>query len=449
MSGSTSRRQRLTALVEERPIEAIEQLDVMLRIVVFKSWLLLTVVGLTAAGFIAFACLYRVPLKVEGRGILLSRPGGENGERLVQVTAPASGRLARVTVAVGDVVRAGQVLAEIDRGEVKDQIRETGLALERLREEDDKLSRFDETEVTSLTEARAKVEHALQRSLELDQQRLGSFRQIATSDRMLKGQHFLSNREALRSQVEADGVESNIAATQARLQESSYTRIEDATRRRREKLKRSLSIHEAEVKLTLLHERHERESRLISPYAGRVVELMITPHVLVEKGTPAALLSPRDAGAGERERPPPLEALAFVPAGPGKKVRVDHAVEISPATVRRQEHGFIRGVVRSVSEIPATEAAMLAELKHKTLVAGFLNQSADGALLLVRIRLPEAPAVPGGEASSRANRLTWSSSSGAAQPVLSGTLCSASIVAERRMLIALVIPWAKHSVGLD
>ena len=51
MSGSTSRRQRMTALVEERPIEAIEQLDVMLRIVVFKSWLLLAAVGLTAAGF--------------------------------------------------------------------------------------------------------------------------------------------------------------------------------------------------------------------------------------------------------------------------------------------------------------------------------------------------------------------------------------------------------------
>jgi HlyD family secretion protein len=446
MSGSTSRRQRMTALVEERPIEAIEQLDVMLRIVVFKSWLLLAAVGLTAAGFIAFACLYKVPLKVEGRGILLSRPGGEKGERLVQVTAPASGRLARVAVASGDEVRAGQVLAEIDRGELKDQIREAGVALERLREEDDKLSRFDETEIASLTEARNKVAHALTRSLELDQQRLGGYRKIAAGDRALKDRHYVSEREALQSQVEADRVESTIAGTQAKLQEMSYGRIEDTTRRQRDKLKRSLAIHEAEVKLALLRERHERESRVVSPYAGRVVEVMITPHVLVDKGAPVALLSPRDADAGAGETAP-MEAIAFVPAGPGKKVRVDHAVEISPATVRRQEHGFIRGVVRSVSEIPATEAAMLAELKHKTLVTSFLNESGNQALLLVRIHLPEAPAAPG--RGTGANRLTWSSSSGAAQVVLTGTLCTASVVAERRPLIALVIPWAKHAVGLD
>jgi HlyD family secretion protein len=142
-----------------------------------------------------------------------------------------------------------------------------------------------------------------------------------------------------------------------------------------------------------------------------------------------------------------MEAIVFVPAGPGKKVRVDHGVEISPATTRREEHGFIRGVVSSVSEIPANEAAMLAELKHKTLVTSFLNQSAGRSLLLIRVRLPEAAATL--RDGVRANKLTWSSSAGALQPVLSGTLCSASIVAERRRLVSLVIPWAKHAAGLD
>ena len=47
------------------------------------------------------------------------------------------------------------------------------------------------------------------------------------------------------------------------------------------------------------------------------------------------------------------------------------------------------------------------------------------------------------------NRLDWSSSSGAYQPVSSGTLCSASIVVERRPLIVLAMPWFKGLIGID
>ena len=81
-----------------------------------------------------------------------------------------------------------------------------------------------------------------------------------------------------------------------------------------------------------------------------------------------------------------------MPAGMGKRVQVGHSVEVSPDTTRRHEHGYIRGVVQSVSEIPATEMAMLADLKHKTLVDSFVEQYAGQVLLSIRVELPELPA---------------------------------------------------------
>ena len=95
-----------------------------------------------------------------------------------------------------------------------------------------------------------------------------------------------------------------------------------------------------------------------------------------------------------------------MPAGLGKKIHPDDLVEISPDTVRRQEHGFIRGVVRSVSEIPATEMAMIADLKHKTLVTSFLQQYSGQVLLSIRVQLRQKP-----DEKGRAV-LDWSSVSG-------------------------------------
>ena len=51
----------------------------------------------------------------------------------------------------------------------------------------------------------------------------------------------------------------------------------------------------------------------------------------------------------------PYDAIVFVPAGEGKKIDGNDQVEVSPTTVKREEHGFIRGRVVAVSELPATK----------------------------------------------------------------------------------------------
>lgn len=190
-------------------------------------------------------------------------------------------------------------------------------------------------------------------------------------------------------------------------------------------------------------EQLERETKVVSPYAGKVVDLMLTPHAAIDKGAPAVLLSPE---SGEM---PPMQAIVFVPAGRGKKIRAGDSVEISPDTTRRQEHGFIRGTVHAVSEIPATEEAMLAELKHKSLVAAFAHQQDERVLLSIHVELRERPPTAHPAGVVPANHLEWSSILGTEQRVSIGTLCAASIVVEKKPLIALAWPWLKQMAGMD
>jgi hypothetical protein len=167
----------------------------------------------------------------------------------------------------------------------------------------------------------------------------------------------------------------------------AYDRLRDETLRNRASLKRKLAVREAETRLELLQARFQRDTRIVSPYAGKVVDLLITPHALVEKGTAAALLRSLNTASED------LEAILFVPAGQGKKIRVGDAVQVAPDTVRRQEHGFIRGEIRSVSEIPCTDQAMLAELKHPALVSSLVEKYRGQVLLIIHRSLGEAPSL--------------------------------------------------------
>src|SRR5262249_9524087 len=159
------------------------------------------------------------------------------------------------------------------------------------------------------------------------------------------------------------------------------------------------------------------------------------PGGLVQEGAPVVLLHarrPRDAG-------PSYDAIAFVAAGEGKRIEVGHRVEVVPATVKREEHGFMRGHVVAISELPATRLALDAALQHPELVDAFLKRYAPGVVLRVQIDLDKRlPAWPGRPITFR-----WSSSAGTPPALKTGTICQAAIIVERRPLIQLILPWTK------
>ena len=64
---------------------------------------------------------------------------------------------------------------------------------------------------------------------------------------------------------------------------------------------------------------------------------------LVREGGPIVLLHSPKAELGTDDEELEYDAVVFVPAGDGKKIDENDVVEVSPTTVKREEHGFIRG----------------------------------------------------------------------------------------------------------
>jgi HlyD family secretion protein len=354
---------------------------------------------------------------------------------------------------LGDHVEPGCLLGEISQDDLSDTIREAESKLRDLRNEDFALTNFELHEKQTHDEAMARVK----RATDLDQKNAADKLEIA--NRLSEGadrlrQNFnMSYQELLTAREKMYEIRDVLNKGKTRLAELLLEGTKAENSRRKAQLDRRLKINEQKRKLADARKKMMRTSQLVSREYGRIAQVLSAPGELVHEGAPVVLLhSPKD-GRGTDDEEAPYDSIIFVPAAEGKKIEVGHKVEVSPTTIKREEHGFIRGKVVGVSELPATKLAMASALQHPELVDSFLKRYAPGVLLRVHVKLDEAPPADLARAieqgASGTNHFLWSSSSGLSRPLKTGTMCQAAIVVDRPSLITLVLPWTKRITGLN
>jgi len=372
----------------------------------FWAWGRLAMMFAVCAAGVFFAAGYGVYTKVHGEGILLI----EN-DTLTLVRVPSTGRLIAVHVKQGDQVKPGDLIGEISKDELKDAIHEAESMLGDLQRQDTELAQIEEKDRKNKEAAMARLKQDIDRA------------QNDSSEKMKMAQ-----REA---ELQQDQTNAEIS-------------------RRRAQLERRLKIRQLETKLGLDRDKLLRTSRIVSHTRGQVAEVLSASGELVKEGAPVVVLHAPRAQRGTDDSEPPYDALVFVPAGAGKKIVHFDPVEVVPATVEREVHGFIRGHVTGIGELPANKLTVEEALGDPELADEFLKQYPREGVLLVKVKLEDrANLGREGRWSGLANRFTWSTATGAGRRLKTGTMCQAAIVIERRRLITLIIPWSGRIVGVN
>lgn len=173
--------------------------------------------------------------------------------------------------------------------------------------------------------------------------------------------------------------------------------------------------------LQQLREQLDVESRVVSPYDGRVVQLRSDVFEFVTQGS--TLLTLELAGDQFAE----LEAVIYLPVAAGQSVHTGMPVQLVPASVRKEEYGYMIGRVVSVSDFPATEEQMLRVVGNEQLVRML---SGGTAAIEVRAALTLDPSTYSG--------FRWSSSEGPPIKLTPGTLCTAEVVIGQRSPASLL-----------
>ncbi|MFD2141392.1 NHLP bacteriocin system secretion protein [Ancylobacter oerskovii] len=381
------------------------------------------------AGAVAWSAVFTIPISVDGDGIFLS------SGRIIDVVSDATGQIRELTVAPGDVVGPGMVVARVEQPELLLRLVVARGEMDDAVDFRNALIRFQEREAAEQAAMRAaRLASLKDRLAALQDQNVTLLEQQAGVERLAERQ-IVTRERLIEVSAAVLQVNSQIADAKDEIAKMEAAAVIKAADNERARLEAERQVTEARRAVTTLEDQLERQGAIRSPFGGHVVEAKANVGQMVQPGTAILAvervprLSPN--GKGQSHIIPVPLVVAYVKAADGKKIAEGMVAEISPLTAPQEEYGFIRGRVTHVAEAPASTAGMTRTLQNDRLVQSFVARL--GVPLEITIEPEMDPEDP--------QQYLWSSSRGAAAPpVASGTLAEVRVTVRSAPLLTLVFP---------
>jgi HlyD family secretion protein len=172
------------------------------------------------------------------------------------------------------------------------------------------------------------------------------------------------------------------------------------------------------------------KSQIISPYAGRVLELTVQAGQMLQTGGRLGSIEVEDPASK-------LVGLTYFPIQAGKQIASGMPIYVAPDTVERERFGSILGTVTAVSAFPVTKEGITSLVGNAEVVN---TLAAQGPAIEVVAELAQDPTTASG--------YKWSSSTAPALRITSGTTMVGRVVLEQRAPITYLLPWWREISGL-
>ena len=398
-----------------------EQLDRTLYVTTPKGWIALAALLAMAAAIVVWSVKGEVSTFVKADGILLSRGG-----TVVDAVSSGIGTLTGVVPAVGDVVREGAVVAEVTNQETVEIYRSArALVDERTRALED-FKAANAAEDALIEQNTARQRERLERLERTSRQSVAAARERLENHRRLFEERVVTRVTVDRSQQALDFAERELFATLRDRDSLESQDLQRRNERNRRIAQLESHLHAAERQVKEVETRIDTQ-RILAPVSGRITEIKASIGAVLVPGQPVVSIR-----SGEEA----LGVLIYIPPADGKRVQTGMEVLVTPATVRREEYGSLKGRVESVSSFPVSAEGMMAVLQNAGLAETF---SENGPPYSGRIALEADPSTTSGFA--------WTSPKAAGQTLSSGTLAGIEVKVESQAPITLVVPLLRKKFG--
>lgn len=193
---------------------------------------------------------------------------------------------------------------------------------------------------------------------------------------------------------------------------------------------------EIKRKIAQLEAKLAGDSKIVSQYNGKILELGVAPGQILSAGM--------RLGAIEAENPSAkIISLVYFADKDGKQIQPGMSVQVTPSVVKRERYGGIIGKVTRVSPFPVTNQEMSTIIGNENM-ANNLSQSltaGGGAPVQIFAELEED--------SNNISGYKWSSSKGPALKLTPGTTASVRVQIAEQAPISYVIPILKSVTGVN
>ncbi|MDD2902808.1 MAG: NHLP bacteriocin system secretion protein [Syntrophales bacterium] len=400
-----------------------DNLDRLVTVTSPAGWLALLACWVLIGTALIWGIWGSVPTKASGGGLLMHTGG------VLEVVTRGPGQILALNVREGDLVQTGQVVARITQPDLDVKIASTRRELASLHSQYEHLqkvfAREWELKVANFRDQRRNLHSQLGDIGE--RERWLTRRQNNQQGLLDKG--LITEKTLFDTKIKLQNAKEERRKTLLNLEKINEDELRTKSQQQRDLFNNRQKILETENHLALLIEQLAYQTNVKSEFSGRVLEIAVRVGDQLQGGNRIFSMEPLQ---------PELRSVVYIPSGQGgKKVEPGMKVQISPATVKRDEFGFILGRVTWVSPYPATKESMLSILGNEGLVKQF---SKDTPPIVVHADLITDPHTPSG--------LKWSSREGPPFRITAGTLVSGEIVVREQRPISLVIPYLKKFFGL-
>jgi HlyD family secretion protein len=399
-----------------------EQLDQLMQVTSPKGWLALGALGALLLASLAWGVFGSIPTQAAGEGILLRQGGVSN------LVAAENGQVEEILISVGDVIAKGQVVARIRQEELLRQIRDSRDKLSDMRTKYQELLRYAQEQKALRVRDQGQQRANLERSIRAFTREVELARERIAAEEKLLADGLITKQTLIASEQRLNTAQDQLAASRLELNGLELKGLESEQQVEQQIESRQAEIRDIEIELRERQARLGESARVVSPHAGRVLELLVDRGDVVNPGTPILNL---EVVSEE------LMAVLFVPTSAGKQIQPGMRVQVSPSTVKREEYGSLLGRVTWTAAYPSTARGMTRLLGNEALVQKLMK---EGPPIQVNVTLDKDQRTPTG--------YRWSSSRGPNLQISSGTLATGSIIVKEERPIELIIPKVREGLGL-
>lgn len=320
-------------------------------------------------------------------------------------------------------MKSDQVIARIAQPSLLMQIEEAKTQLKEFQENHGNLLSFENKDKALTIELMAQQRKNTEKSIKTLKKNLAILEKQVIMEEELLTKGLITRPQVQATRQRGDNMKQQIEALKLELVQLSKQSLDaNYTMQQQGKLSEQ-RMGSSERLLKQLQEEYEKQTRVLSPFAGEILELLVDEGNVVNTGS-ALMKITKKATDGEL-----LTGVLFLQAKDGKKITEGMDILVSPATVLPEEFGYMRGEVTYVADYPATGKGILRVLKNEQLVGQMLQL---GAPIEVYVRFKRNP--------ETTSNYFWTSGTGPNLQIQAGTPCTARATTEEQKPIALVIP---------
>lgn len=391
------------------------------------TWILLSSVTLFFAAIIFWGFYGRMSESVSGVGITMLSNGSS------PVIAGANGTISHLNIVSGSQVLEEQVLGQIYNAETFYQIQKLESEYELLKSQIEILTQG----IDSLSKVQYDLGSQKKGYLDylLGEYDKGKVRTSEVADiyerlNKIDAVSTVNYYQALdqRLQTEASMISTVLQNLAAELE--IQTLVWD-NKQKLISLEQQLTAKEHDLKMA--EQLYHDSFWIRSTFDGTVREVFKEDGAYVQQGEKIALID-SDPSLG-------IYLLAFVPAEQGKKIRNGMSAFFAPAAIPSNDFGYLRCVVREVSQQPNTAESIQAELMNTS-----LTQMIAGKAVMIRVVLELIPD------ANQISKFSWTSHEGAPTAITSGMLGQLTINTAYKAPASYIIPAVRkflHGDGLE